>query len=142
MTILWLSSLKLVAAVLLTTGQVWPPAPPKTYTEILGVTTRRHVLTPRCGTSQNRLEWAFDGRVARLTTLRIHGRNAKSSDLSAVNKQIARFADDVLIRVDCDGQAAVIAFIQSQSAGSEAAKQVRYSVENDRLVLEEKINMD
>lgn len=124
------------------TGQVWPPSPPKTYTEVLGVTARQHVLIPRCGTTRNRLEWSFDGRTARLTKLQIHGRRFRVSDLAEVNSQIARFADDVLVRVDCNAQAAVIAFIQSQAAGSEAAKQVRYSVEDNRLVLEETINTD
>lgn len=132
----------LFGGVPLITGQAWPPSPPKAYTEVLGVTARRHVLIPRCGTTRNRLEWTFDGRTARLTKLQIHDKKFQAADLADINGQIVRFADDVLVRVDCDGQAAVIAFIQSQAAGTAAAKQVRYAVENDRVVLEDRINME
>jgi hypothetical protein len=112
-----------------------PPAPPKSYPEFFNPTYTDHEIDATCAASKMTLRWKFTSRGVQLTALRFNGTASSSAELEKINEWLAAFPGDALARIECGNEGAVVTFIESNLAGSPAAKRIKFSWHSEKADL-------
>ena len=99
-------------------GQSMPPTPPAAL-EFFNPTPREHSLSAACaGGSTAALAWTFDGEGAILRSFTFGGKSLAPSQLSQLQAWMSEIGGDVLIDLECGGNAASMRMMNAQFAGS------------------------
>lgn len=99
-------------------AQGTPPPPPATL-EFFNPTPREHSVLAACpGGSTAALAWTFDGQSVTLRSFTFGGSSLPPAQLAQMQAWMSEIGGDILIDLECGGNAASMRMMNAQFAGS------------------------